>query len=47
MEEVRPRCYDGRVRQNAIAGLGGDNPTRFLANNLTETAGEVGIRHAG
>jgi hypothetical protein len=46
-EKVRLRGYDGLVRQIAVAGLGRENPTLFITNNLTETAREVVIRYAG
>ena len=46
-EKVRLRGYDQPVRQVAVTGLGRDNPTLFLSNNLTETAREVVIRYAG
>jgi hypothetical protein len=46
-ENVRLRGYDQPVRQVAVAGLGRDNPTLFLSNNMTETARELVIRYAG
>jgi hypothetical protein len=46
-EPVRLRGYDQPVRQIAVAGLGRDNPTLFLTNNMTETAREIVIRYAG
>jgi hypothetical protein len=35
------------VRQIAVTGLGRDNPTLFLSNNMKETARELVIRYAG
>jgi hypothetical protein len=46
-EKVRLRGYDQPIRQIAVTGLGRDNPTLFLTNNMTETAREIVIRYAG
>lgn len=46
-EKVRLRGCDGLVRQVAVAGLGRDNPTLFLSNNVTHTARDLVIRYAG
>jgi hypothetical protein len=46
-ETVRLRVYDGPIRQIAMAGLGRDQPTRFLSNHFEETPRELIIRDAG
>jgi hypothetical protein len=46
-EVVRLRDYAGRVRQLAVDGLGHDEPTLFLSNNVEETARNLIIRYAG
>jgi hypothetical protein len=46
-ETVRLRDYVGPVRQLAVDGLGHDEPTLFLSNNVAETARNVIIRYAG
>jgi hypothetical protein len=46
-EMVRLRDYLGPVRQLAVDGLGHEEPTLFLTNNLRETARNVIIRYAG
>ena len=40
-ETVRLRGYDGPIRQIAVTGLGRDNPTLFLSNNLRRPAREL------
>ena len=39
--------YEGTIRQLAVDGLGREQPTLFLSNNLTETARSSIIRYAG
>jgi hypothetical protein len=46
-ETVRLRDYAGPVRQLAVAGLGHEEPTLFLCNNVVETARNAIIRYAG
>ena len=46
-EKTRLPGYDGPIRQIAVTGLGRDNPTLFLSNNLTTSAREIVIRYAG
>jgi len=46
-EQVRLRDYPGLVRQLAVAGLGHEEPTLFVCNNVEETARNVIIRYAG
>ena len=46
-ERVRLRDYAGAVRQLAVDGLGHEEPTLFLSNNLAETARNLIIRYAG
>ena len=46
-EKIRLPGYDGQIRQIAVTGLGRDNPTLFLSNNLTTSAREIVIRYAG
>jgi hypothetical protein len=46
-EKIRLPGYDGPIRQIAVTGLGRDNPTLFLSNNLTTSAREIVIRYAG
>jgi hypothetical protein len=46
-EKVRLRGYDELIRQVPVTGLGRDNPTLFLSNNMTRTARELVIRYAG
>src|SRR5262249_10765210 len=45
-EMVRLRDYAGPVRQLAVDGLGHDEPTLFLSNNVEETARHGIIRYA-
>jgi hypothetical protein len=44
---MKLRGYEGPIRQIAATGLGHDQPTLFLSNNLEETARELIIRYAG
>jgi len=46
-ERVRLRGYAGEVRQLAVTGLGRQEPTLFLSNNLERTARDLLIRYAG
>jgi hypothetical protein len=46
-ETIRLRGYEGPIRQMAVAGLGRDQPTLFLANDFEETPRELIIRYAG
>jgi len=46
-ERVRLDGYVGPVRQVAVDGLGRDQPTLLLTNNLEETARNLVIRYAG
>jgi hypothetical protein len=46
-ERVRLRDYEGEIRQIAVTGLGREEPTLFLANNVEETARSLIIRYAG
>jgi hypothetical protein len=46
-ERVRLSGYTGLVRQVAVDGLGRDQPTLLLTNNLEETARNLVIRYAG
>jgi hypothetical protein len=46
-ERVRLPGYEGEVRQLAVAGLGREEPTLFLANNEEETARALVVRYAG
>jgi hypothetical protein len=46
-ERVRLRGYEGEVRQLAVTGLGREEPTLFLSNNLEQTARDLIIRYAG
>ncbi len=39
--------YDGALRQVAVTGLGREQPTLFLTNNINESARSVIIRYAG
>ena len=45
-ERVHLRGYDGEVRQIAVTGLGREQPTLFLSNNVAETARELVVRYA-
>jgi hypothetical protein len=46
-ETIRLPGYDGTIRQVAADGLGREQPTLFLSNNITETARQLIIRYAG
>jgi hypothetical protein len=46
-ETIRLPGYDGAIRQLAVDGLGREQPTLFLSNNLAETARSLIIRYAG
>jgi hypothetical protein len=46
-ESIRLPDYEGAIRQLAVDGLGREQPTLFLSNNLTETARTLIIRYAG
>jgi hypothetical protein len=46
-ERVHLAGYVGEARQLAVTGLGREEPTLFLSNNLTETARGLLIRYAG
>jgi hypothetical protein len=46
-ERVQLRDYEGEVRQVAFDGLGRDQPTLLLSNNMEETARNLLIRYAG
>ncbi|HMB07612.1 MAG TPA: hypothetical protein VKP69_28260 [Isosphaeraceae bacterium] len=46
-EQVRLPGYEGSIRQLAVEGLGREQPTLFLSNNLAETARALVIRYAG
>jgi hypothetical protein len=46
-EPVRLPGYEGAIRQLAVDGLGREQPTLFLSNDLVETARTLVIRYAG
>jgi hypothetical protein len=46
-EMVRLPGYDGAIRQLAVDGLGREQPTLFVSNDLVETARSLIIRYAG
>ena len=46
-ERIRQLDYEGEIRQLAVEGLGREQPTLFLSNNLVETARALIIRYAG
>jgi hypothetical protein len=46
-EMIRLPGYDGAIRQLAVDGLGREQPTLFVSNNLAETARSLIIRSAG
>jgi hypothetical protein len=46
-ERIRLPDYEGAIRQLAVDGLGREQPTLFLSNNLEETARALVIRYAG
>jgi len=46
-ESIRLPDYEGAIRQLAVDGLGREQPTLFLSNDLEETARALIIRYAG
>jgi len=46
-ESIRLPHYEGAIRQLAVDGLGREQPTLFLSNDLEETARALVIRYAG
>jgi hypothetical protein len=46
-ETIRLSGYEGTIRQLAVDGLGREQPTLFLSNNVAETARSLIIRYAG
>lgn len=46
-EMIRLPGYEGTIRQLAVDGLGREQPTLFVSNNLVETARSLIIRYAG
>src|SRR5918996_1514581 len=46
-ETVKLPAYDGELRQVAVAGLGREQPTLFLSNNVKESARSLIVRYAG
>lgn len=46
-EAISLRDYEGTIRQLAVAGLGREQPTLFLSNNLQASARELIVRYAG
>jgi hypothetical protein len=46
-ETIRLPGYVGTIRQLAVDGLGREQPTLFLSNNVAETARSLIIRYAG
>jgi hypothetical protein len=46
-ESIRLPDSEGALRQLAVDGLGREQPTLFLSNNLTETSRALIIRSAG
>jgi hypothetical protein len=46
-ETIRLPGYEGTIRQLAVDGLGREQPTLFLSNNVAETARSLIIRYAG
>ena len=46
-ETIRLPGYEGTIRQLAVDGLGREQPTLFLSNDLEETARALVIRYAG
>ena len=46
-ETVSLRDYQGSLRQVAVRGLGHEQPTLFLTNNVEETARNIITRYAG
>ncbi len=46
-ETTRLRDYPGLIRQLAVAGLGREDPTLFLSNNVAASARDLITRYAG
>jgi hypothetical protein len=46
-EMIQLPGYDGAIRQLAVDGLGREQPTLFVSNDLVETARSLIIRYAG
>jgi hypothetical protein len=46
-EPVRLPGYEGEARQLAVTGLGREEPTLFLSNNLEQTGRSLIVRYAG
>jgi hypothetical protein len=46
-ERIRLPGYEGTVRQLAVDGLGREQPTLLLSNNLTESGRALLVRYAG
>jgi hypothetical protein len=46
-ETVKLPAYDGEIRQVAVTGLGREQPTLFLSNNVKESARSLIVRYAG
>jgi hypothetical protein len=46
-ETVKLPVYDGELRQVAVTGLGREQPTLFLSNNVKESARSLIVRYAG
>jgi hypothetical protein len=46
-EMIRLPGYEGAIRQLAVDGLGREQPTLFVSNDLVETARSLVIRYAG
>ncbi len=46
-EMIRLPGYEGAIRQLAVDGLGREQPTLFVSNDLVETARSLIIRYAG
>jgi hypothetical protein len=46
-ETTRLRDYPGPIRQLAVAGLGREDPTLFLSNNVAASARDLITRYAG
>jgi hypothetical protein len=44
---VKLPAYDGKIRQVAVTGLGREQPTLFLSNNVKESARSLIVRYAG
>jgi hypothetical protein len=46
-ERIRLPGYEGTIRQLAVDGLGREQPTLLLSNNLTESGRALLVRYAG